>query len=212
MSDSQNPNQSNPSFGDGGESVRKTGSCLRTVLMVFILGIVVLAGGVAALWAMGGTEMEFITKQKIKASSQDVFQALTDPDSVKKWVTGVTEIEDVGDVKDGRVGAKSRATIEMDGTKIVVDDEVTKYQKNRELELKMVSESFDSTNHFLLAPNFDSKEDGDVTEVTQTYRVKFTGLVRVFVPFMKGAIEGQIKSDLDRLKQLVETGKVDDED
>ena len=212
MSDSQNDSETNPNLVAEQQSSKKSGSWFRTLVMLFTLGIVLLLGGVIALWAMGGTEMEFVATQKIKASSQDVFQTLTDPDLVIKWVTGVTKIEDVGTVKDGRVGAKARVTIEIDGTTIVVDDEVTKYQKNREVELEMISESFDSKNRFLLTPNFERKEDGDVTEVAQTYRVKFSGLTRVFAPFMKGAIEKQIKSDLKRLKQLVETGKIDNED
>lgn len=212
MSDSQNPSETNPNLDAGHRLPKKMSSWFRTLVMLFILGIVLLLGGVIALWALGGAEMEFVATRKIKASSQDVFQTLTDPDLVVKWVTGVTKIEDVGTVKDGRVGAKARVTIEIDGTTIVVNDEVTKYQKNREVELEMISESFDSKNHFLLTPNFERKDDGDVTEVTQTYRVRFSGLTRVFAPFMKGAIEKQIKSDLNRLKQLVETGNIDDED
>lgn len=212
MSDSQNPSETNPNLDAGHQLPKKMSSWFRTLVMLIILGIVLLLGGVIALWALGGAEMEFVATRKIKASSQDVFQTLTDPDLVVKWVTGVTKIEDVGTVKDGRVGAKARVTIEIDGTTIVVNDEVTKYQKNREVELEMISESFDSKNHFLLTPNFERKDDGDVTEVTQTYRVRFSGLTRVFAPFMKGAIEKQIKSDLNRLKQLVETGNIDDED
>lgn len=208
MSETQPTNEINES----NNADVKSGSCMRTCLMIFLLGLVLMAGGLAVLWAMGGSEIEFVTKQKIKASDREVYEVLIDGDSVKKWVTGVTNVEEVGDVKDSQIGAKSKVTIEAEGNKFILENEVTKLQKNREFELKMDSEVFNSTNHFMLAPNFDNPEDGEVTEVTQTYRVKFTGLTRIFVPFMKSTMEQQIKLDLGKLKQLVETGKVDGEE
>lgn len=208
MSETQPTNEINKS-DDADQADVKSGSCMRTCLMIFVLGIVLLVGGLAVLWAIGGSEIEFVAKQKIKASDKEVFEVLIDADSVDKWVTGVTNVEEVGDVKESRVGAKSKVTIEIEGNKFIIEDEVTKFQKNREFELKMDSEVFNSTNHFMLAPNFDNTEDGEVTEVTQTYRVKFTGLTRIFVPFMKSTMEQQITSDLGKLKQLIETGKVD---
>ena len=208
MSEIQSSNEINKSDSADGADV-KSGSCLRTCLMVFVLGIVLLVGGLVALWAMGGSEIEFVTKLKIKAPEREVFEVLIDGDLVKKWVTGVTDVEEVGDVKGSQIGAQSKVTIEAEGNKFILENEVVKFQKNREFELKMDSEVFKSTNHFMLAPNFDNPEDGDVTEVTQTYRVKFTGITRIFVPFMKSTMEQQIKSDLGKLKQLVETGKVE---
>lgn len=188
------------------ESSPRKSSALSLILKLLLLLIVLAVGAVGVLYAIGGSEMEFVVKQDIKAKRNDVYKLITDPEKVKKWIEGIKSIEPIGEIKGHKVGAKSKIVVESEGTTIEMIDEVTKTTLNQETELTMTSDMFEVVQHFKLDYQRDEKGvlQQDATVVTQTYKIKFKGFARVMAPFVKQAIEDQIKKNLTGLKELAE--------
>lgn len=190
--DSTNPNQKS--------------SWLVVFLKIFVCVLVLMLLGVVVLYAMGSGEYRITATQKIKATRGEVFKLITEPESVEKWVTGVASIEPdpESEIEGHGVGAKSIITVDAGGSNLIINDEVTKSQFNREMELKMTSDAFTVVNNFQLKLVEGFTPEDEVIEVVQDYRIRFKGVARVFAPFIKGMVEDQIKSDLKRLRDLAE--------
>lgn len=180
-------------------------SSLGGVFVKILLVLIVLAlGVVGALYAAGGNEIQLVVTKEISAKKKDIYKLMTDPESVKKWVEGVKKIEPLGDITEHKTGARSKITVEVEGTEIEMEDEVTFARTDHETEIKMTSEMFDVVQRFKLDFKDGAGLSSEIVVLTQTYKCKFKGMYRLMAPFAKTAIEEQLNKNLEALKKLAE--------
>lgn len=187
---------------------------MGSVIGKFLLLIIILVLGAAGvLYAVGGNEIEIVVSQEFKGEKGQtfrltgrVYRCITDPELVTKWVEGIKKIEPKGDIKEHKVGAKSTITVESEGTEIVFEDEVVSARVNQGTEIKMTSENMDVVQNFEISYKDKAALSGDTIVLTQTFKVKFKGMMRLFAVFSKSAMEEQLKKNLASLKKLVDEG------
>jgi len=162
-------------------------------------GVVVATGVVAllGLWLAGGGVHEQTTTVRINAPREEVFRHLTEPELLVQWMDGVEKIEPLDDLGH-TPGARSRVTIEVDGGKVELDDELVEYNQPERLAVKLTSPYFEVHNTYQL-----TEEDG-VTTVHQTMEAEYHGAVRMVAPFVGDATQKQLDGDIARLKKMVE--------
>lgn len=193
------------------------------LLKVVGVALILIFGAIGVLYAVGGNEMSYVVKEEIKAKPDRIYKLITEPEQIKKWVEGVKEIREIDeskdneeiaeDIKGNKVGAMAEVVVEApDGTTFKIVDEVTKARRNQEIELKMTADMFDVVQGFKLNYKGGNGLATDTVVVTQTYKVRFKGLYRVFAPFANTAIEGQLKKNLATLKKLAEDDQPDSSD
>lgn len=181
---------------------RSLGGLFVKILLVLL---VLAVGAVGALYAAGGNEIQLVATKEISAKKKDIYKLLTDPESVKKWVEGVKKIEPLGDITEHKTGARSKITVEVEGTEIEMEDEVTFARTDHETEIKMTSDMFDVVQRFKLDFKDGAGLSSEIVVLTQTYKCKFKGMYRLMAPFAKTAIEDQLNKNLDALKKLAES-------
>jgi uncharacterized protein YndB with AHSA1/START domain len=167
--------------------------------LIRILGAIagVLLLSVTILWVIGGFTTTAQTSITISAPPDKVFRFLTEPDKMKQWLDGVTNITPLNG-GECRVGAKARVVVEKDGNRLELEDEVVRLEKNQLLELKMTCSMFDMINRYEITA------DGDKSQLRQTLTTNYKGLVRVFVPLMGKAVDRKLVEGLERLRKFVE--------
>lgn len=161
---------------------------------------------VGILFAIGGGQKEFLVTQEIDASRETIFELITQPDSLKKWVTGVSQIESIGKPGSATLGVRFKTTINDKESQTVFDiqNEVTNIQQGRELQLSMQCDLFDATNNFQLSFKNDDGLSSNTIVVAQTFQVRFKGLSRISAAFLDKQIRLKLESDLLKLKDLAE--------
>ena len=185
-------------------------SLAGVLLKIVLLLVVLVIGAVGVLYAMGGNEIQFVVQQEIEGKRADIYKLITDDDAVKEWVEGIKSIEPVGDIKEYKVGAKGKIIVEMEGTELEINREVTMARRNQETEMKMTSGMFDEVHHFKLDFKNDAGLASDIIVVTQHCKIQFKGFSRIMAPFCKQAIEDQVKKNLVSLKELVKKEPADE--
>lgn len=169
---------------------------VKRVLIFGFAGIVLVA---IVLWVIGGQTIECRADVTIAAGPEVVFEHLTNPESIKKWIDGVTEIRQVGDIPAGMVGARSIVVVEENGTRFEMQDEVLQWKQDELIELEFTSDMFRSTSLYEL------RQQGNETQIAHLFKAKFKGYVRLFVPFIGGEMQKKVAGDLHGLKELVES-------
>ena len=167
---------------------------IKLIVVVAAVGGALLVG----LWVAGGRTSVFTAEIRIATPPERVFAYLSEPEYLKKWVAGVTEIEALTEGGTG-VGAKARIVVEESGTRLEMHNEVTRYEPNRLLEFRGTSPVADVVNRFELA-----NSEGE-TPVKQTMTVQYKGfLMRLFGPFLSGATKSKLNANLYRLRGLLQ--------
>ena len=167
-------------------------------MWIVILAVV----GAVALWMIGGKQVEYSTALRIDASPEVVFLYLTEPDHLKDWVSGLSEVEalepNAGVNGDPRRRKTSRVAT-INGERTHFEDEVLRYEQDQVLSVKSTSATLILTWIFQLEPR--------ESQTHLSYRVKKanSGLGRFIAPMRKDSIQSQIDEDIRRLKALIET-------
>jgi len=168
------------------------------ILAVILLLLVVL---IAGLWAIGGRTDVYDLEITINASPERVFPYLTDPQLLPKWLSGLVESKPI--TEGGlRVGAKSIETIAENGQSFTMESEITRYEPNREMQVRLTSDMLEVLADYELQP------EGNGTKLRYTATMNYKGFItRVMAPLLSGSIRNKLEGDMSRLKQLVEAGK-----
>jgi uncharacterized protein YndB with AHSA1/START domain len=172
----------------------------RTILLAIAAAILL---GVAVVWMQGSTPQFYASEVEIRATADQVFPYLIEPEKRKQWILGLAEArprDQDGETTTAlpQVGAAWFDVIEREGKRLEIETEVSRVEKNQLLQVRVHAPSFDAVHHFDLT----SARDG--TKLTQNLTVTYRGLARFRVPFTKDETRQKLEADLRRLKQAVE--------
>ena len=174
----------------------------RIFLSLTIVLLVVAAG----LWIIGGKKNEYATETTINASPESVFPYLTQAGHMKKWVSGLTNVEDLTPLKENdngvRGGKKTLRVVKDDeGNQTRYDDEVIRFEDGKAVSVQSTNSSEKVTRIFQL--------DLNEGKTVLNYRVKTenAGIGRMTAVFQKNDYGSQIESEARKLKELVEANE-----
>jgi hypothetical protein len=148
----------------------------------------------AILWILGSRVSEHRASIRIHAARAVVFPHLVEPVRLSKWIEGLVSSEPLTE-GGPRLGARSRETVEGDGNRMQMDSEITAFEQDSLLEVRLTSGMMTGRNRFVLT---------GATVVEQTFTLHYHGFARLLAPFLKGSVQKKLESDLARLKALAE--------
>ena len=172
-------------------------------LALSILLIVAIVG--AALWILGGKQTEYLAELSIDAPPESIFPYLTQPEQLKSWQTGLTEISEllpapkVDGVVSGKVQKTARIVSMPDGSQVRFADRVIRYQENLSISVQSSNAQKILLHIYQLEPR-----DG---QTFLSYRLKASscGTGRFMAPLFKINFQDRMDSDIRKLKDLVES-------
>jgi len=168
---------------------------------VLLWTLVVIVAGLGVLWVLGGRTYTFTTGTTIAAQPEKVWVYITGKDKLLLWIEGLKASTPV--TTDGlRVGAKSVKTIEKDGQIHNMDSEILRVEAPRLLESKVVMGGAGT-----VVATYELTSDGSQTRVNLKEDVQSHGWCRLFAPFIGGAIQKTLDTDMAKLKQVAEVGQ-----
>jgi carbon monoxide dehydrogenase subunit G len=125
----------------------------------------------------------------------EVFPWLLEEDKVPRWTSDL-ERYDV----EGSLGAGAHAVQQLSlAGGLTLRMEITAYDPPRGAATVFETNGVKVTSAYRLEPN------GGGTRLTQTLDAKASGLTaRMLIPIVQGRLEGKLKTDLDRLREVLE--------
>lgn len=149
------------------------------------------------LFFLGRLPMHFKTQVDIAKPPATIFQALTEPELLVRWMDG---LESSTPLTEGgtRLGARSREVMLENGRRIASESTVTALEPDRLLKVAITAPGVRGEIEYRLDP----QDDG--TRVHYLADLRFSGVAALFAPFMRKAGEARAEGDLGRLKSLVE--------
>ena len=134
----------------------------------------------------------------IAATPDEVFSYLIRPELLKQWINGFVESRPVTQGETG-LGTKSVDVFEERGRQMLMATEIVGFEPGRLLAVTI--------RHSMLEAVSTYRLDGSTpTSVSHHQELRLKGVARLFSPFMRGATQRSMESDLARLKQAVERG------
>jgi uncharacterized protein YndB with AHSA1/START domain len=133
----------------------------------------------------------------IHGAPDRIFPWLTEPDRVKQWIGGLVESIPLD---DGRlaIGARAREVVEESGRRFTMESEVVGLEPDRLLAVNLTSAMADMASSYRLTPA------GATTRVHHTMEARYKGVMKLFAPLIRRAVQRKLEGDLTRLKQAVE--------
>ena len=127
-----------------------------------------------------------------------VFPWLLEADRVPRWTSRLEAYEQLDDGPLRR-GSRLRETLDLAGTKLSFELELTRYEPPSAAESRFTVRGVQVTNGYALEPT------GAGTRLTQTLEAEaksFSG--RMLIPVMQPRLERKIAEDLDRLREQLD--------
>jgi carbon monoxide dehydrogenase subunit G len=127
-----------------------------------------------------------------------VFPWLIEPEKLTQWIEGLVESTPL--TADGvRIGARSREVIMEGGQRYEMESEITGFEPNRHLRVKVTSTGFDVDGRY------------DLLEQNGNTRLNYVGVAyykmwfaRLMEPVVTPAAQKHLEKNLAKLKRLVE--------
>lgn len=143
--------------------------------------------------------MKTENKVTIQATAGQVWQVFTDDSKMDKWITGFKQSKTISG-EPLQVGSKHEMTFWERGKEMVFLETVTQVVPAKEYSFNLSNNMMTSKNKVTLS------EHNGITQLTQIVDFKALGFgFKLMMLFMKGAMKKRNQSDLERLKQLVES-------
>ncbi len=147
--------------------------------------------------------MKLVNSIEIAAKPEKVFYWLEEPERGKQWMTSVTGSEIIKETPN-KVGTTFREYVEEDGRGIEMHGVVTEFVSNERFAVHVESKSHVADVRFSL------KEEGGATLLVQDVELRFKGILKVLIVFLRASIKrkitGQAQREFARLKALCERG------
>ena len=166
------------------------------------LGLITLAVVLVAattLFVLGGRSRDYSAQVQIDAPAEVVFHYLTDPHSFPRWVQSIERIEPLT-AGETQVGSQARVYLNDEGRRSQMIDEVLELLPGESILLESTGAMISARNAFHLTPGSAGK-----TVLSHTLILRPKGWLRIVIPFMNQQVEQRVRSDLQSLKQLVES-------
>jgi len=170
----------------------------KRVVLAFLAILLLLAAG---LWAAGlrsGAAKNEIVLE-INKPPADVFPWLLEPEKLKQWITGMTEMTQLtpGPMT---VGTKSRDVVVMGSETTVMNVEITALEPNRLLAAHIDTELFSDDIRY------------ELSDLNGKTRLAYSGVVnykhwfaKLLEPVITPAAQKKLAEDTARLKALVQS-------
>lgn len=146
-------------------------------------------------------EVTSATQILIAASEERVFRWITDGGRVRQWLSSMTENVNLTQ-PSGTAGTHFRQTHQHRGRNVSLQGEVTAFQRNKRLAVRVVGRGC------VLSVDYRLEAADGATRLIHSADVRLTGLVRIVAPWFRRKlqrnVEQQAREDLTRLKQLCE--------
>jgi uncharacterized protein YndB with AHSA1/START domain len=125
----------------------------------------------------------------------EVFPWLLEEDKVPRWTSDLERYDVEGELG---VGAHAIQRLTLAGG-LTLSMEITAYEPPRRAATAFETNGVKVTSTYALEPN------GGGTRLTQTFDAKASGFAaKMLIPIVQGRLEGKLKTDLDRLRELLE--------
>jgi hypothetical protein len=137
----------------------------------------------------------------IEGSPEDIVQVILDPTKAVLWTSNLERFEVVSGIP-GEVGSVAHLHYMEKGRPYVMEDTLLAAEPNRRYVSRVSGEALTAEIETVLSPL------GPGTQLA----IRWTGhgrilLLRLLLPFLRGAIARQAMADLKKLKALVESHK-----
>ena len=143
-------------------------------------------------------KIHFKTKTEIKKPLSSVFVTIGDPARLAHWMTGFEEIEHLKGMPFCE-GSSYRLTMNLNGKRFKVIEEIEKVTWKKHLVVKMRTEKSDmlADLYFFYLDNRTVIE-GSYTIVPNTLGMKF------LLPWLRPVIRQKVKTQLDQFREMIE--------
>lgn len=150
-----------------------------------------------ALWVMGGYKAENSGSIEIKATPEQIFQVLSDPNERQKWLLNATRVEMKSKPP---LGPKTTYVTQqlVEGKDQTSEDSVQQIKEPEWLSIRM--ETAAST----LITMFEISRVGDQSRLNYKASQISTKLYRLLAPFKKLDLQGRIDEELVKIKRQAE--------
>ena len=172
----------------------------KIALWILLIATVVAAG----LWLAGGKKLECSAEIEIAATPDEVFAFLVEPNKLKTWVPGLSEVKKLVPTEKSTTGPNrivTPRTVSHNGKELRFEDEVIRYQENEFLTVQSTDANQVITSIFNLQPQ------GTGTRLSYRVTVVHQGLGRLLASFKTNSLhrQRQIDQDIRVLKEKVES-------
>lgn len=174
---------------------------LNRFFLFFVIGLLV---ALAGLWIAGGKEEKFTAVVEIDASPGQVFPYLVQPDLMKNWIAGLTQVDQPQPPAGTLALAPEllRTIDDGNGKETTFRDTVIRYTPEEMLSIRSTSGGTANTLVYQL-----ERGDQGRTRLTHTLLISYSGLERFLAPIQNKDFQEQVAADVRRLKQLVEANE-----
>jgi uncharacterized membrane protein len=135
----------------------------------------------------------------IERSMEDVFAVLSNVEDTPKWSSNAVEEKMTSEGAVG-VGSTRRAVVRSFGRTTENEAEVTEFEPNRRIALQGISAALP----FRVSMDFQRVTGG--TRVDWTWELAPRGFLKLAGPLLTGVFRRQFHKDLNKLKDLMESG------
>lgn len=137
----------------------------------------------------------------IETTPEQVWQVFTDDSQMDKWITGFKQSKTISG-EPLQVGSKHEMTFLERGKEMVFLETVTQVIPAKEYSFNLSNDMMTSKNKVTL------KAQNGATQLCQVVDFKALGFgFKLMMFFMKAVMKKRNQSDLERLKQLIESNK-----
>jgi hypothetical protein len=135
----------------------------------------------------------------INRSPEEIADVLLDAEKAVLWTTDLEKFEVLSRPKD-LVGSRARLHYKQGGRRYVMEDELLLVEPNRRYLSRVTGDAIEAEVETILT----SIDKATRVDLRWSGRAK-PMLLRLLLPFMRGAITRQSQRDLEKLKLLVES-------
>jgi len=172
-------------------------------LLVALVGLVVTVVVVLFLVDLRPSHGKNSATVEINRPAAHVWPYLTNDDLVKKWVSGLVEIQPLTRGEAG-VGTRFRLALIYEGQRTEMELTLTSYQPNKRMGFTLKSLG-DPSAGFTEQGEYVLVEHDGRTRLTLAGQSQYYGFMpRLFEPLITPAAQKKLEGDLARLKSLVE--------
>jgi uncharacterized protein YndB with AHSA1/START domain len=167
-----------------------------------VVGLPAVAAALLALAHLRPSVGRNVVTVDIGRPARQVFTYFSELDRVKQWASGIVAF----DPPSGgiHVGDQYRVTMEVDGQRTIMHEQVVAFEPDRVLALRLRDAAtppmFTEEAEFRL----DGSADGG-TRLTATAQTRYHGLPWLLEPLITHVAQRKLEGDLARLKQVCES-------
>lgn len=172
----------------------------KLLMYLFVLALIVAIG----LWVMGGQKTQNEGSIEIKATPQQVFEVLSQPEQRQKWLLNATSVEQKSKLP---LSTKTEYITKhaVEGKTFETTDSIQQITEPEWLSIRMESASSS------LVTMFEINRSGDQTRLNYKASEMPTPLYRLMAPFRKVELQPRIDEELVRIKRLSEQAAANSE-